>query len=217
MDDDFDFFLGNLPPLPESREVPADLRERLAGRLPNRLFDYWAQQGWRGYGGGRVWTVDPLEYADLLALWLRDTQLEGSDDYHVVARSAFGNLRVWGTHTGARLNIASSVGYIFIDSDAAEFVRKGQADFALGVFFGCMTPANTDLNDEQGRPLFKRALQKYGPLAHDEMYGFEPSLVLGGSKDLANLRRVKILEHMEFIAQLRPSRVLDLKRHFAGA
>ena len=67
-----------------------------------------------------------------------------------------------------------------------------------------------------GKPLFARAAKKWGALASDEMYGFEPSLVLGGSKELTHLRRVKIIAHLEFIAQLQPPKVLDLKRHFRG-
>ncbi|WP_209713648.1 T6SS immunity protein Tdi1 domain-containing protein [Duganella sp. 1411] len=37
-----------------------------------------------------------------------------------------------------------------------------------------------DIEDVKEKNLFKRALKKLGPVAADEMYGFEPALCIGG-------------------------------------
>ena len=59
-----------------------------------------------------------------------------------------------------------------------------------------------DQKDDLETPLFDRALKALGPLARDEMYGFEPALALGGKADLRNLRKVKAVEHLVMLAQL---------------
>ncbi|MNE90069.1 hypothetical protein D3C80_1875430 [compost metagenome] len=62
--------------------------------------------------------------------------------------------------------------------------------------FGVSDPDDFDYHDTNGKLLFERAVKKYGPLAPDEMYGFEPALVLGGSSSLENLRRLKLDPHL---------------------
>lgn len=52
--------------------------------------------------------------------------------------------------------------------------------------------------------LFSRARKKLGPLKSDEMYGFVPALMLGGSEALENLEKVNIIEHLTFLSQLSP-------------
>lgn len=46
------------------------------------------------------------------------------------------------------------------------------------------------------------ALGNLGPLAPDEMYGFEPALVAGGKMRLENLRKVKLDQHLTILRQL---------------
>lgn len=50
--------------------------------------------------------------------------------------------------------------------------------------------------------LFEPALRTLGGLEPDEMYGFEPALVAGGTAVLANLRRVKLHPHLLILRQL---------------
>ena len=45
-------------------------------------------------------------------------------------------------------------------------------------------------------PLYKKAVAKYGKLAHDECFGFVPLLALGGFKDVDHMDKVKVLEHI---------------------
>lgn len=50
--------------------------------------------------------------------------------------------------------------------------------------------------------LFEPALRTLGRLEPDEMYGFEPALVAGGTAVLANLRRAKLHPHLLILRQL---------------
>lgn len=43
--------------------------------------------------------------------------------------------------------------------------------------------------------------KKLGALKHDEMYGFVPALMLGGSEKFDNLEKLKAVEHLMILSQ----------------
>lgn len=68
------------------------------------------------------------------------------------------------------------------------------------------------LEATQGAPvLFARTLKKLSELSPGEVYGFFPALAMGGSARLDTLRKVKALEHLAFLAQLGPARLMDYR------
>jgi hypothetical protein len=209
MDESFAFFLGRFGSPVGRREVKPDDAARFTGRLPAKLLSYWVEHGFSGYADGLFWMVDPREYADTLAMWLAGTPFEGQDDYHVFTRTAFGELYVWGKKSGPILKISSPHAMMFPDRGVRESLEKHGEDFTLEVFFLSMNRQYADFADEEGGPLFARALERLGPLAPDEMYGFEPALAFGGQALLANLRRVKIIPHLQLLAQLEPARMME--------
>ncbi|WP_229381237.1 DUF1851 domain-containing protein [Shewanella psychropiezotolerans] len=58
------------------------------------------------------------------------------------------------------------------------------------------------MKDLDENPLFERAMALLGPLEADEMYGFVPALAIGGAPKLENLQKVKVIEHLTFLADL---------------
>jgi hypothetical protein len=48
---------------------------------------------------------------------------------------------------------------------------------------------------------FTKAKEELGELTFDECYGYEPVLAAGGSEKIENLKKVKIIEHIELIVQ----------------
>ena len=50
--------------------------------------------------------------------------------------------------------------------------------------------------------MFEQALKKLGPLAPDELYGFEPALVAGGSLRVENLEKLNMLAHLSVLREL---------------
>lgn len=211
MDESFAFFLENFGGAPLGRrEVDPRCATRYDGRLPTKLFDYWSEHGFAGYGSGRFWTTDPADYEAVLKRWLKHTAFAEADDYHVIGRTAFGGLWVWGSRSGPSLQIASALHLLFPDRMAAASMANGDANFVLQIFFESMTPAATEIFDDvHAQPLFKRALRKLGPLAADEVYGFVPALVMGGRARLDNLRKLRIIEHLEMLAELAPARIME--------
>jgi hypothetical protein len=67
-----------------------------------------------------------------------------------------------------------------------------------------------DFEDESEKPLFKRAVKKLGIVGPDEIYAFEPALALGGSARLTSLMKVKLEEHLHFLAELGETQVIHI-------
>lgn len=203
LDEDFRYFLEDegFGPAIYSTPVPDKALQRYSGRLPGQLLKYWADFGWAAYGGGLFWTVDPDEYEPALEAWLGDTDFVEKDALHVIARTAFGQLFVWGERSGQCMDVRPLWGMIFPTDDSAR-VSQGGADRLVRYFFSGLEKSALDQKDRLESPLFDRAVKKLGPLAADEMYAFEPALALGGSADLKNLRKVKCVEHLVMLAQL---------------
>lgn len=200
MDENFAYFLEKMGPAIAKSYVPKASIERYRGKLPDQLLTYWEEHGWCGYADGLFWTVNPQEYEPALEAWIGDTPFMEQDAYHIIARSAFGELYFWGEKTGNSLEVFAP-GSFCIPSKSILVGEK--MNFGLQVFFGALS---RDGNDFEG--MFAAAVKKLGRLKHDEMYGFVPSLALGGSATLDHLQKVKAVEHLVLLAQLAPLDVI---------
>ncbi|RMT14068.1 hypothetical protein ALP52_01301 [Pseudomonas amygdali pv. mori] len=196
MDEHYAFFLKKFGPTTERDDVPHSNILKYKNKLPDQLLDYWADHSWSGYADGIFWTVNPEDYEHLLEQWLYDTPLHQKDHYHVIARSAFGALYIWGENDGYCLTVSS---YISRYSARTSIFAGKDDNLGVRAFFSFQSPESNDLVD-----LFKPALEKLGPLRSDEMYGFVPALALGGQMELKNLQKVKTIEHLTFLSQLSP-------------
>lgn len=203
MDEYFGYFYKDkgFGPAIETASVSPEAIARFKEKLPDQLLNYWRQYGWSGYGKGLFWLVNPDEYEPALEAWIGDTPLMEQDAYYVIARSAFGELFLWGAKTGQSLKIKSLWGMTF-PSDESEDIVQGKSDRLVRYFFSTLKAKDLDQKDHLDKPLFDRALRTLGPLAPDEMYGFEPALAVGGKAELKNLRKVKAVEHLVILAQL---------------
>lgn len=201
-DEDFDVFIDEFGEASERFEVPSEIIERWHGRVPNQLLTYWKEEGWCSYAQGLVWTLNPEDYQDILAAWIEGTPFEDIDNYAVFARSAFGDLYACGPRTGASLTVACSVHGIVAVDKALRPKSEEKADSSIRSFFAGSRPSAFDLEDDDGNYLFSQALEKLGPLASDEVYGFEPAIILGGKMALESLQKVKLHQHLMMLRQL---------------
>lgn len=138
--------------------------------------------------------VNPQDYDDVVESWLKGTELERFDNYHVVARSAFGDLYLWGEASGASLKITSILSRYHVHNS---IYVGDKMDAGVRAF---MVSKRADTNDYGN--LFKPAKRKLGRLQPDEMYGFTPALMLGGLDKLEHLEKVKAVEHLMLLSQL---------------
>ncbi|SES69300.1 GAD-like domain-containing protein [Pseudomonas graminis] len=194
MDKVFARFLEKFGDPIDRHEVPVTSIERYRGKLPDLLLEYWAEHGWCGYGDGIFWIVNPQDYEGVVASWIGNTELEKHDSYHVIARSAFGDLYLWGERTGFSLKIISFLSRCVVDDfePAPEQMDRKVQDFLLSI--------DAESNDYDD--LFNSARKKLGPLRHDELYGFVPALMFGGPDTLDHLEKLKAVEHLIFLSQL---------------
>jgi hypothetical protein len=194
MDEIFSIFLETFSGPIGRQEVPLSSIERYRGKLPDQLLGYWAEHGWCGYGDGIFWIVNPQEYEGVVTSWLEGTKYEQRDAYHLIARSAFGDLYLWGEKTGASLKITSVLSRSVFDDFE---ITSEEMDRELQ---GFLLSRNVDSNDYGD--LFQPAKKKLGTLRHDEMYGFVPALMFGGPDTLDHLEKVKAVEHLILLSQI---------------
>jgi len=204
MDPHFAAFLEEFGPAIDRRDATLSTVDQYRGVLPEQLLAYWQEHGWCGYGRGLFWTVDPKVYEPVLEAWIGETPFMEEDAYHIIARGAFGDIYFFGARTGRKLHVVAP------DARVLPPRMPGTTDLNLSIraFFASQTRAACEFSDAKGAPLFARALQKLGPLRHDEMYGFVPALALGGPATLDHLQKVKAVEHLALLAQLSPLRQL---------
>ncbi|MCF5706848.1 DUF1851 domain-containing protein [Pseudomonas syringae] len=194
MDKVFARFLEKFGGPVDRQDVPMSSIERYRGKLPNQLLEYWTEHGWCGYGEGIFWIVNPQEYEGVVASWIEGTELEKRDTYHLIARGAFGDLYLWGEKTGFSLKITSVFSRCVIhdfEPTPEQMDRKLQ-DFIV----------SRKVNSNDVENLFSQARRKLGTLRHDEMYGFVPALMLGGSASLDHVEKLKTVEHLILLSQL---------------
>jgi hypothetical protein len=147
------------------------------------------------------WIVNPDDYEDLIDEWLENTLLEQIDAFHVIGRTAFGNLYACGERSGVNMTISCPLNAIFaLPKDLKPKSKKDQ-DWSVKSFIG-LSLSECDLKDESGVPLFEQAVAKLGMLDPDEVYGFEPAIVVGGKMRLENLAKLKLDVHLTILRQL---------------
>ena len=203
--DDF-YNFGGFGPAVKSTPATKETLRFFEHKLPARLLEYWQEYGFCGWGQGIFWTVNPLDYTDILKEWLSGTPFEqrvidGKDKYYVIGRGAFGKLIVWGETSGQSIDINVNFGMIFPTDDTENLKQLGH-ERCIDLFYATNSKDYMEEQDLNEKPLFERALEKLGPLDADEMYGFVPALALGGAPKLENLQKVKVIEHLTFLADL---------------
>jgi len=183
------------------QRVSASSIDQYKNKLPYQLLDFWSEHGWCSFGNGVFWLTNPQDYDDVVNAWLENTKFATNDNYHIIARSAFGDLYFWGEKSGASLKISSILSRYTTRTSihTGEQLSKGFPAFLLSISF--------DSNNYGD--LFEPALQNLGPLAPDEMYGFVPAVMLGGSNTVDHLAKLKAPEHLILLSKITPLQAYD--------
>jgi len=186
-----------------SQSVPKPSFEKYKGVLPDALLLIWQKIGWASWADGIFWTVNPADYDNLVDLWLEDTSFPEIDHYHIIARSAFGDLYAWGQNNNQYFTISCPVNALIAQEKKIQ-TQRNDANLSLNSFFSFSDKEDFDMEDENEKSLFDQALDKLGPLAADEVYGFEPPLFAGGAAALRvdNLAKLKLDQHLTILRQL---------------
>ena len=199
MDDFFQLFLKKFGAPTVSHAVPETAFATYESTLPKCLLSYWREFGWCSFCNGLVWIVDPGLFRDLIGSWLGDTPEFAETDYYVFARSAFGSMYAYRPETGDVIRVGTAHRLIVAKRTLGR--PRTDKERVIQSFFASAQPADFDVVGEDNVPLFSRALDSLGPLTAEEVYGFEPLLVLGGSALVSNLKRLRLDVHLEIMRQ----------------
>lgn len=65
------------------------------------------------------------------------------------------------------------------------------------------------MSDGDGNYLFDKAIEKYGILADNEMFGLEPAYILGGNLALGNLIKLNCQVHLMILRELASPKIIQ--------
>ncbi|BET96024.1 GAD-like domain-containing protein [Xenorhabdus taiwanensis] len=197
----FNEFIDEFGEATQNIPVPGEAIEKWKGRLPDRLLHYWKTEGWNSYQNGLFSLVNPDVYESIVDMWLEDTPFESMDAYHVIARSGFGDLCLCGEKTGTNLKISCAFNTIYYNKGNFYDKNKESHDLDISAFLSSKSPDSFDIEDDDDIWLFFRAVEKYGPLNENQIFGFEPAIFLGGDVDLENIRKLDLYIHLDILGQ----------------
>ncbi|MFK3857888.1 GAD-like domain-containing protein [Pseudoalteromonas rhizosphaerae] len=216
-DDDLAFFLSEFgQPTTIVPATTADI-EAYRGKLPDQLLEYWQILGFSGFADGLFWLTNPADYQDILDRFLEDTPFEQDDIYYVIARNAWGNLKLYGEKTGHSVEISPYLNWMRTKKGNQQDIEAGKANQTAKDFIALQDPERLDIKNNQKKPLFPAALKKHGPLNADEVYGFAPFLFMGGEKKIKNIEKCDIFAHLNLIADMGDMEIIDMASMVRGA
>ena len=208
-----------MPPLGVGRVVPEEYFERFGGVFPESVLYIWRRFGFDGFGQGRSWITDPVEWAPVVDAWLEGVDLPFPPQrWHCVTRTALGCMRLWGEISGPAVDIDVIDGAIYPDASEAENMtdpvvreRSGCAVFVM--------PLEDVYDDEvTGRPLAVEGIERLGVPGADEVLGFVPPLSFGGRVSADRLSVQKAVPYLVGLAQSTPRYLgADLMAAWGGA
>jgi len=208
-----------MPPLGVGRVVPEEYFERFGGVFPESVLYIWRRFGFDGFGQGRSWITDPVEWAPVVDAWLEGIELPFPPQrWHCVARTALGYMLLWGEISGPAVDIDVINGEISPNANEAE----NMTDPVVRERSGCtvFTSPLEDVYDDEvsGRPLAVEGIERLGVPGADEVFGFVPPLSFGGQIRGDRLSVQKAVPYLVGLAQSTPRYLgVDLMAAWGGA
>lgn len=209
MDIYFEGFLEIFGQPTATRMASAPEIEKFRGKLPDQLLAYWEKYGFCSFQDGLFCIVNPDDFAADVDTWIGSTPIVLEDTYHAIARTAFGELLLWGEKNGDRYNIDPIMHCVLEQDGSRSEITAGKADYAMQLFFASRSPKSYDEFDHKRKRLFQRAREKWGVLGPDEVFAFEPAIVAGGIKSIQNIAKRNIHVYLSILSQLAEIKVID--------
>lgn len=215
----FGDILDVLGPMTEVSPVTEEEAERYRGRLPDGLLRFWLQHGRGALLGGYAWLCDPALMRPVLdAVFAGDPEFK-AEDIDIYLYSHDGRLSGWSPrHNTVVIEIAGFEATCVVHGTSeGMFSVTGERmspDLAVGHDIRSQLYVLDHDRDTQS-DYFTSALERLGPLAPGEIYGYFPSMRIGGSGEADTMRKVKLVEHLLFLAQLGPTTLVRYVRDFS--
>lgn len=166
------------------REVPQEVMQKYKDSIPEQLLYVWKEFGFGSFMNGYLRVINPDEYQELI------------DDFYFNSHISF---PIFTTGMGDII--------VWREGRYITFINYRKQDIeGLGATFDYFF--DDLLNDEylddsfNGLKQYNKAVKKYGVPAYDECFGYVPLLGLGGAEKIANMEKVKLIEHLQVIIHL---------------
>ncbi len=210
MNEDFAYVAKKLAPQLKTVHPDQELITQYQKTLPSGMLQFWQEYGIGSWAKGKFQFCNPADYAGLVTLILRGDPDLSPDHTHLIGYGAFGDLVLW--HE-TRQCVLVNLPYLRAHSDSVRPDWKAtEANIALTSRLYRLDNNRTfTLFDSttSAEPIFERCVKRLGPPDLGECYGLHPALALGGSTDIASVKRVRAREHFAILAQLGPIRLLN--------
>ena len=183
--------------------------ESYRGVLPDKLLEYWSMVGFSGFQDGLFWITNPAGFDDALEAFIRDTDFVYYDNCQVFARSAYGELYLWGERTGASLSIIPHLNWIKTMQGSEKAISCGDIDISIQRFIGFKESDDIDIKSNS-KPLFPSVLKKHGSVGKDEVMVFTPYLFMGGKKSVNYMSKENLHIFLQVMAELGGAEIVDM-------
>ncbi|WP_420595522.1 GAD-like domain-containing protein [Deinococcus sp.] len=180
--DELKSFLGNPE---EGKELTETSTQLIKDVFPSDLSEFIIENGLKSYRRGFFYLVDPSEYYDVLEDWYEDNETK-----HVFLKTGFGSLFY--------LDSSDSIFYR-LDISTGTTAKAGKTtNSAIGI--GVMS--DLSLKNILWYDYYNKFIEETGNVMRAECLSFVPSLLLGGTVEDSDVRRVKLKEYSSIQAQL---------------
>lgn len=151
---------------------------------PDALVYFWQQYGIGVYMNGYLKLVNPALYTE----WVDEHIETVKSNAFIFALTAFADVIYWDNNCANIYNM--------------RYAKHNVLSTDIELLFNRLIIDDYYHKEYLKDSLYERAKAKLGEPLFDECYGYFPALALGGRETLKNLQKVKLNEHLEFLAQL---------------
>ena len=194
--------------------VSVEEAERYRECVPSALRDFWTQYGRGCFDNGQNWICDPEPFKPVLKAVFKNDKEFDVEDLTVIQRSSFARLTAWSRRRAGHVTIDFNFGEVttvtpnaWINEDSG---KRYSDDEIVGALIYGEKYSEGFVDENSGDDLFPAALARYGALDPDEVYGFFPALQIGGKGLIGDIRRVKIIPHLLFLAELENFKLMKM-------
>jgi len=167
----FEAFLKRFEPAENLVKPTTDMLDWYKDKLPDDLLYFWTQYGFGNYGNGLIKLVEPSDYMDSFYTWL------GKEDFSKlpVLVTAFGDIFYYRKLADENEDVS------LLDIHYREI---NVCDYSLSSFFENYIIDEQIIDEVLRKPLFEKSIEKLGPLSSEEIFYFQPALIVGGTEEL---------------------------------
>ena len=163
--------------------MPEEVIEKYAPKVPDELVELWKQYGLGFLLDGYLKIINPEEYVE----FVEATYFRGTDGVPLFV-TCFGDIIIYTQNGFIDIIYYANNDFDVMTKRMDHFIKFLDDDSFLEDFFDI--------------PFYEEAVNEYGNLDYNQCFGFVPLLVLGGKRNLTNIDKVGIKEHLELITQI---------------